>query len=159
MQESNQTEDICFVCLESHDKLLRDICACHSCIHVHCLVKLVNVNHSSKCRVCLQDIRGLQIQTRYQLKRLTRLVVFADVVSLLTLSVFVILLVSSMNQPDLIWVLPYSTSWCVLLVCFLCLLHAMIHRHYDGQYFEMRERFVWNPLARSGSRFEEHHDV
>jgi len=50
-KENNKMGDVCYVCLEAGDNVIRSPCACRAPVHQRCFVQAL-VNTSFKCTIC-----------------------------------------------------------------------------------------------------------
>lgn len=139
--ESIDVQEYCYVCFAPHGRLLRNRCACRTCIHPHCLKKLLNFSQSSKCKVCLRHMTGVEVRVRRHLKVLTKLLIFADVLSFSMFFSFVFFVLSNVDRSEILWILPYSTVWTILFLFLLTLLHRNVYLRYDGHFTELRYTF------------------
>ena len=50
-KENNRMDDVCYVCLEAGDNVIRSPCACRAPVHQRCFVKAL-MKTSFKCTIC-----------------------------------------------------------------------------------------------------------
>lgn len=84
---------------------------------------------------------GVEVRVRRHLKVLTKLLIFADVLSFSMFFSFVFFVLSNVDRSEILWILPYSTVWTILFLFLLTLLHRNVYLRYDGHFTELRYTF------------------
>lgn len=58
----------CYICLEGGDDLLKDICACNTCVHTKCLFRWINQSKNHKCSICKTEFKGVVVKAERNIK-------------------------------------------------------------------------------------------
>ena len=141
-EEEDDSEERCFVCFESQGHMLRNRCACRSRIHHACMTKLLNMNQSSKGRVCLEEIKGVEERVRFKLRILTKVLIVTYYIFISVITTFIFIVLLSVGHSELVWIIPYSATWSLLAMFLVMLLHRNVYRRYGGQFGEFKRMFV-----------------
>ena len=139
--ELELASDVCFICLDDNNTIMRHGCSCTSRVHKECLLKMVNMNGNNICKVCLNEIRWLTVSRSRSCKPLLLLLIVVYIISFLSLFLIGWGYFES-TKDDYYWYNPYAIPLGTMIVLCTAFINFLICKRYDGQCMLVQNTFT-----------------